>query len=76
MHSYIHNALQCYRKCSLCRLQHLRDRRRRQLSAEDPIPEPTRDTKTVLVIHEVVLEVVLLELAVVERKTMNKVSVN
>lgn len=48
-------------------LQYLWDGWWRQLCREDSIPESTRDAKPVLVIHEVMLEMVLLQLAVVER---------
>ena len=54
----------------LSRLQHLRHRRRRKLCAEYSIPKPARNSKAVLVVHEVVLEVVFLELAVVEWKAV------
>jgi len=49
----------------LCQLHDLRLRRRWELCAEDPIPETARDTEAVLVVHEMVLKMVLLELAVV-----------
>ena len=49
----------------LGRLKHLRRRWPRQLGPKHTVPEPARDTEAVLVVGEVVLEVVLLELAVV-----------
>lgn len=52
----------------LRRLHHLRHRRRRQLGPEDSVPESAGNTEAVLVVHEVVLEVILLQLAVVERE--------
>lgn len=39
----------------LSRLQHLRHWRRGKLSAEYSIPKPARDTKAVLVVHEMML---------------------
>ena len=50
------------RWCSLVGLEHLW-RRHLKLRAKHPVPEPAADTKTILVIREVVLEVVLLQLA-------------
>lgn len=44
---------------------------RRQLSLEHPIPEPTRDPESVLVVCKVVLQMILLELAPVRRQTAN-----
>lgn len=52
----------------LRRLDHLR-RRERELRVEHTVPELARDAEPVLVVGEVVLQVILLELAVVRRKT-------
>lgn len=49
----------------LSRLQYLRGWWRRKLSPEDTVPEPARHSEAILIVHEVVLEVVLLELAIV-----------
>jgi len=35
------------------------------LGAKDPVPEPTRDSESILIVCKVVLEMVLLELLVV-----------
>lgn len=40
-----------------------------QLCAKHPVPEPTADTETILVISEVVLEVILLQLPPVGRQS-------
>lgn len=50
----------------LIRLEH--GRPHLNLGAKHPIPEPARDSKAILVVSKVVLEVVLLELLVVRRK--------
>jgi hypothetical protein len=52
-------------------LEHFGNRWRRKFCSKYSIPKPTRHAKTIFVVHEVVLEVVLLQLAVVERKTVN-----
>ena len=46
------------------------DNRGRKLGAKDLVPEPAGDTKAVLVVEEVVLEVVLLELLVPKREVL------
>ena len=48
----------CSRLCSLQRGFHWG---RRELSSKDDVPESAGDSETVLIIHEVVLEVILLE---------------
>lgn len=45
----------------LCSLR----RHRRQLRAEDAVPEPAGDTESIFVVGKVVLEVIFLKLAVV-----------
>lgn len=45
-----------------------------QLGIENPIPESTRDSKSVLIVGEVMLEVVFLELAVIRRQTNSMIS--
>jgi len=40
-----------------------------QLSAENPVPEPTCYTKSVLEISKMMLKMILLELAVIGRQT-------
>lgn len=47
---------------------------RRQFSAKDLVPESAGHAKAVLVVHEVVLQVVLLEVAVVGRKAVMEIS--
>lgn len=42
----------------------------RQLSLEDPVPEPAGDTKSVLIVGKVMLEMVPLQLAIVRWKTI------
>lgn len=68
------NAMPCCFVVSCCtvscystpsqRLQNLGLRRRWKLRAKYPIPEATRDAEAVLIIHEVVLKMVLLEFLV------------
>jgi hypothetical protein len=43
----------------------------RELGAKDTIPESTCDTKSILVIGEVMLEMIPFELAVMQRKTVD-----
>lgn len=52
----------------LCRLDNL-GRRNRKLCIEHTVPELARDTKSVLVVSKVMLQVILLKLAVVRGKT-------
>jgi hypothetical protein len=54
-------------------LHHLGLRRRRQLSAEDTVPEAASDAKAVLVVCEVVLQVILLEFTPVGREAGEKI---
>lgn len=54
---------------SLLCLHKLRHWRRGKLRSKDSIPESTGDTKSILIVHEVMLEVILLELAIVQRET-------
>jgi hypothetical protein len=63
------NALQCSG-----RLKNLGLGRRRQLGAEDAVPEAAGDAEAVLVVGEVVLEVVLLECVPVGWETVMVVS--
>lgn len=53
-------------------LQNFRHRRRRQLRAKDSVPEATCDAESVFVVHEMVLEVVFLQVAVVRRETRER----
>lgn len=69
-----HNAIAMLRKAQSDirsrRLHHFRHGWRRQLGAKDAVPEAAGHAKAVLVVHEVMLEVILLELAVVGGKTV------
>jgi hypothetical protein len=56
------------------RLEHFGNRRWWEFCSKYSIPKPTRHAETILVVHEVVLEMVLLQLAVVERKAVIIVS--
>jgi hypothetical protein len=58
----------------LGRLEHFGYRWWRELCSKYSIPKPTCHAKTILVVHKVVLEVILLQLAVVQRKTVKIVS--
>lgn len=51
------------------RLEHLWLRRWWQLCTEDSVPEATRDAETVLIIHEMVLEMVFLQFLVEGRQS-------
>ena len=62
------------KRACLGRLDHLRLRWRRQLGAEDAVPEAAGDAETVLVVGEVVLQVILLEFAPVGWETGRVVS--
>lgn len=58
------NASDEYKRSSSS-LHDLWRRRRRQLRPKHPVPEPAGDTEAILVVHEVMLQVVLLQRAVV-----------
>ena len=63
-------------KASLGRLDHLGLRWRRQLGAEDAVPEAAGDAEAVLVVGEVVLQVVLLEFAPVGWEAVREIIVS
>lgn len=60
---------------TLCRLENLWRGRWGELCAKDLVPEPAGNTESVLVVHEVVLKVVLLQLTVVRREAVRWLAV-
>ena len=65
-------------KCMICPYlpsRCLNDLRRRKLRLKHTVPEPTCHSEPVLVVGKVMLEVVLLEFAIVRRQAVMKISI-